>query len=308
MLAPVAYIVFNRPEATARSFAAIRSYRPKKLMIIADGARPGHPTDSETTAKVRSIVQDIDWPCDVVTNFSETNLGCRTRIETGLDWVFEQVESAIIIEDDCVPNDDFWPFCETLLEKYRDQDKVGGITGMNFQDGAHRGDAAYYFSKNLHVWGWATWRRVWKLHDKDMTFWPNWRRSKDWPQAAPDPAERLFWEEAFERVYRREINTWDYPLVATMRRKELLIATPNKNLVANIGFGSDSTHTRTQAEFATFPLGPLTHPTAVIDNPAADQYTFNHHYDGISLRKKLTKRRLRLMKWRIRWMLGLKSK
>jgi hypothetical protein len=260
------------------------------------------------SAEVRLIAQNVDWPCEVLTNFSDQNLGCRRRIETGLDWVFDQVDHAIIIEDDCVPNDDFWPYCEALLERYRDDIRIGAITGMNMQDSQPRGDAAYYFSKYLHVWGWATWRRVWNNHDATMAFWPHMRRSTQWRTSCTDPIERLFWEEAFERVAHGEVDTWDYPLVASFFHQELLTATPNSNLVANIGFGADSTHTIGSAEFKTAPLGPLAHPTQIDRNSEADAYTFEHHFGGAAMRNDYLKRQIRLLKWRLRWLLGLKAK
>ena len=308
MSAPVAFLIFNRPEATAQSFAAIRHYRPEKLLIVADGPRPGHQMDAARTEEARAIALNIDWPCEVLTNFSDTNLGCRRRIETGLDWVFNQVEEAIIIEDDCVPNEDFWPYCEALLERYRDEPKIGAITGINVQDGQDRGDSSYYFSHYLHIWGWATWRRVWKEHDATMAYWPEWKNTAHWRATFPDRAERLFWEEAFERVSHAEIDTWDYPLVASLRRLGLLAVTPNRNLVANIGFSADATHTNRQAEFKTAPLGPLTHPKQITAHLEADAYTFEHHCGGTLIRRHYFKRRWRLMKWRLRWLLGRKSK
>ena len=144
---PIVFIVFNRPRHTRKSFEAIRFQRPKQLFIVADGPRKAHPTDDENCLQVREIVAKIDWPCDVHRNYVEQNLGCKQRVNSGLDWVFTLVERAIILEDDCLPNPDFFSFCETLLERYQDNEQIMTITGNNFQNGHQRGDADYYFSK-----------------------------------------------------------------------------------------------------------------------------------------------------------------
>ena len=144
---PIAYIVFNRPRHTERSFAILRKQQPSQLFIISDGPRIEHPTDAERCAEVRAIVERVDWPCEVYRHYAESNLGCKQRVSSGLDWVFAQVERAIILEDDCLPHPDFFEFCENLLDRYANDSRVWVISGDNFQNGHRRGRAAYYFSK-----------------------------------------------------------------------------------------------------------------------------------------------------------------
>jgi hypothetical protein len=292
---PIAYIIFNRPRHTRETFAAIREQRPAKLFIIADGPRLGHPTDADRCREVREIVEEIDWPCEVQRNYAEQNLGCKMRPKTGIDWVFEYVERAIILEDDCLPHPDFYDYCEELLERYKNDNRVMVVTGNNFQDGRRFGDAAYYFSKNNHVWGWATWRRAWLKNDSSIKFWPEFKNSQKWLDFFYDSTERKYWESIFNKVYAGEFETaWDYPWTASVWYHGGLTATPNVNLVTNIGFGPDGTHTvaeHDQEGLPVQPLGKLTHPEKIVQDRKADRYVFDYKFGGINqrLRTKLLK-------------------
>lgn len=283
MSAPIAYIVFNRPRHTRETFAAIRAQRPSQLFLIADGPRPGNSTDIERCREVREIVDQIDWPCKVHRNYADVNLGLKRRVSSGLNWVFAQVECAIVLEDDCLPHPDFFGFCNTLLERYADDERVWVITGNNFQAGRRRGNSAYYFSKYNHCWGWASWRRAWQHYDGNLRFWETWRHSSDWANKMPDPVERAYWARIFDTVARGEIDSWAYPWTASVWYHGGLTATPNVNLVTNIGFGPDSTHTMAnedQPGIPTHPLGPLTHPRKVAQNRQADCFVFDNHFSG----------------------------
>ena len=240
---PIVYIIFNRPRHTRETFAVIEKLQPTSLLIIADGPRPGHPTDVQRCHEVREIVELINWPCEVHRNYADENLGCRHRVTTGLDWAFSIVDRAIILEDDCLPHSDFFVFCANLLEKYQHDERVFVVTGNNFQRGRKRGSASYYFSKYNHVWGWATWRRAWLKNSKQLSFWPEWKKSEEWKKHTPDRIERTYWNDIFDRMYRNEIDTWDYTWMASVWFHNGLTATPNVNLVTNIGFGPEATHT-----------------------------------------------------------------
>lgn len=153
---PVAFLIFNRPDTTRRVFAEIAKARPPKLLVVADGPRADHPDDVEKCAAVRAIIDGIDWDCKVLTNYSDINLGCKRRVSSGLDWVFDTVEEAIILEDDCLPHPAFFRFCEEMLNKYRDDKRIAMISGDNFQFGRKRTEYSYYFSRYPHIWGWAS--------------------------------------------------------------------------------------------------------------------------------------------------------
>ena len=140
---------------------AVRPARPARLLVVADGPRADRPGEAEACARTRAVLDRVDWPCEVETEFSPVNLGCRRRISSGIDWVFRRVEEAVILEDDCVPGDGFFRYCDAMLERHRGDERVMAVTGCNFQFGRRRGDASYYYSHFIHVWGWATWRRAW---------------------------------------------------------------------------------------------------------------------------------------------------
>ena len=284
----VLFLVFNRPDTTAQVFDAIRKARPPRFYVAADGPRANREGEAERVATVREIATAVDWPCEVKTLFREENLGCKSGVSGGITWFFDHEEQGIILEDDCLPHLDFFPFCETLLNRYADDERVSVITGNNFQDGRHRGDASYYFSKYNHCWGWATWRRAWQYYQGDLSFWPQWRTSADWPRLTPDPVERAYWGRIFERVRARAIDSWAYPWTGCVWYQGGLTATPNVNLVSNIGFGVDSTHTASAssplANMATVAIGAIEHPAAVVQDAEADRYVFDHTFGGRSLR------------------------
>ena len=307
---PIAYIVFNRPQHTERSFAVLRTQKPSQLFVIADGPRPGHPTDIERCEAVREVVANVDWPCEVYRKYANTNLGLKANVSQGLDWVFSKVERAIVLEDDCVAHSDFFRFCDDLLERYADDDRVSVITGNNFQNGLQRGDASYYFSKYNHCWGWASWRRAWRHYQGDIPFWPEWSQSVDWRKQTPDSVERLYWGKIFDQVRSKQIDSWAYPWTACVWRYGGLTATPNVNLVSNIGFGPDSSHTADSdsllSRMKTSAICSVHHPAVVLQDAVADRYVFDHVFGGRFLRfpqslLHLPRRAARFAYHRLKW-------
>ena len=285
---PVLFLVFNRPDTTAQVFEAIRKAQPPRLYVAADGPRPDRLGEAEKVAKVREIATAVDWPCEVKTLFREENLGCKKAVSSAITWFFEHEDQGIILEDDCLPHPDFFSFCENLLERYQDDDKVWVITGDNFQNGQKRGQASYYFSHCNHCWGWATWRRAWNHYQGDLPFWPEWKSSPAWIQKLPDRVERRYWSKIFDRVYGNQIDSWDYPWTACVWYHGGLTATPNVNLVSNIGFGSEATHTTSRnsspAVMRVESIGELHHPSLIKQHSDADYYAFNSHFGGKNLR------------------------
>ena len=275
---PVLFLIFNRPNTTRQVFEAIKRAKPIKLYVAADGPRQNRKGDAERVAEARQIVTAVDWPCDVKILFRDQNLGCKQAVSSAIDWFFENEEQGIILEDDCLPHPDFFGFCETLLNRYAHDEQVWVVTGDNFQDGQWRGDAPYYFSRYNHVWGWASWRRAWIKRDMNIDFWPKWKKSPEWKAWLPNQAERAYWSGIFDRVYRNKINSWAYPWTASVWFHGGLTATPNVNLVTNIGFGPDATHTllenSPQAMRKSEGIGVLATAQSVSHDFVADQYTF----------------------------------
>ncbi len=275
---PVAFIIFNRPDTTERVFAEIAKAKPHKLLIVGDGARADRTGEAEKVAAVRAIIKRVDWECEVLTNLSEANLGCKRRVSSGIDWVFEQVEEAIILEDDCLPDPTFFRFCQELLERYRNDQRIGVIGGVNFQLGNRRNDDSYYFSKYSHIWGWATWRDRWQnSYDVTMAKW-QWVSKEGWlADMLGNTCEVAYWQKIFERVYRGEIDTWDYQWVFANWVEGRMNILPAVNMISNIGFGGNATHTTGDSELANLARNsmvfPLTHPPGIFKNMQADRAT-----------------------------------
>ena len=268
---PVAFIIFNRPDTTERVFAEIAKAKPPKLLVVADGARTNKIGEAEKVAATRAIIQRVDWDCEVLTNFSEVNLGCKVRVSSGIDWIFEQVEEAIILEDDCLPDPTFFRFCQEMLERYRHDQRIGMISGDNFQFGQTRNNDSYYFSKYVHIWGWATWRDKWQnSYDVELKKWPTVSNGNYLVDILGNKKEAASWSKTFDSTYKGEIDTWDYQWVFANWLEGRVNVMPNVNLISNIGFGLDATHTIEKGVLSNMLvekiLFPITHPIGVFKN------------------------------------------
>jgi hypothetical protein len=282
----VLFLVFNRPDTTEQVFEAIRRAKPPRLYVAADGPRANREREAERASQVREIATAVDWPCEVKTLFRDENLGCKQAVSSGIDWFFENEEQGIILEDDCLPHPDFFTFCETLLNRYASDERVWVVTGDNFQDGQQRGDGSYYFSRYNHVWGWASWRRAWSKRDMEIKFWPKWKNSPEWKAWLPDSVERKYWAKIFDQMYRQEIDTWDYPWTASVWFHGGLTVTPNVNLVSNIGFGQEATHTKGDSTMSCMVTGGMKNiidPASLMHTMDADRYVFNKYFGGKQL-------------------------
>lgn len=272
---PVALIIFNRPESTSKVFTAIAKAKPKKLLIISDGPRPSRPGEEKLVKECRSIALSVDWECEVLTNFSESNLGCRDRVSSGLDWVFSQVGEAIILEDDCLPSDSFFPFASQLLEKYRNDKNVGSISGSNMPGYEYPTQNSYLFSKFPMIWGWATWARVWNNFEVEVPSWPQIKKAGLLSTILRTSKGRKFWIRALDGVHKKNIDTWDYQLSLSHWINGYLSVIPSRNMISNIGFGSEATHTvNPNSVYSNSPRGevvfPLSHPVGVRADEAHD--------------------------------------
>jgi hypothetical protein len=256
---PVVLLFFNRPDTTRLVMAQIRRVRPKTLYLVQDGARPDVPGEKALVEVARNVAENVDWACDVIRDYSEKNLGLRERVASGLDKVFSEVERAIILEDDCVANDSFFAFCHDMLDRYADDDRVGTVSGNNFLRGRFVSADSYFFSPDVRIWGWATWRRVWQDFSAEGL---RHRWSRD---------EAITVLEGFPSASRRKalvsmaansdtLNSWALPFVLHCQRRKYLSIVPEVNLVKNIGFGSGSTHTRFESFIVDIPTQPMEFP------------------------------------------------
>jgi hypothetical protein len=289
---PVTFLIFNRPDVTKIVFEAIRRAQPKKLFVVADG--PRNNDEAIKCEATRAIIDGVDWDCEVFKNYSEVNLGCRDRVSSGIEWVFSLVEEAIILEDDCLPSSSFFTFCETMLECYRDDRRIMMISGDNFQGGREQlpvsHSYSYYFSKYPHIWGWATWRRTWELYDVNMSSLQFFKDENMTYSISEDPVEIIFWLDAFEKVASGEIDTWDYQLVYTCFHQDGMSILPTVNLVSNIGFGPDATHTFVPSPWANVEakeIDEIDHPLFMMRDRDADLYTFENVFGGKYVRNQI---------------------
>lgn len=277
LLTPVVFIIFRRPQVTARVFEQIRLAQPKQLFVIADG--PRNEEEALRCQDARRITEQIDWDCEVFRDYSDVNLGCRRRVSSGLNWVFDQVEDAIVLEDDCLPGPSFFSFCQTLLDYYRNDTRIWMISGDNFQDGKIRGDGSYYFSRYPHCWGWATWKQAWKHYQDDLSDWPTFRDSGLLNSVFENSSEIKYWSQIFDAlVTQGKPDSWAYRWSYICWKNSGLTILPNQNLVTNIGFGQDSTNTSDYTKaLADLPLGDtikISHPSFLVRDFEADSYTF----------------------------------
>lgn len=274
---PVALIIFNRPESTRQVFEAIRAARPQQLFVIADAPRADRFDDIAKCAETRAIIENVDWDCEVFKNYADRNLGCGLRPASGLNWVFDRVETAIILEDDCLPHPTFFPYCTELLDRYQHDSRIMHISGNNFQFGRRRGAASYFYSRYTHHWGWATWRRAWQHFDYNLTEWENLRLT-NWLETILDtPAAVDNWRQIFDEVATTDkLHIWDYQWTFSCWQNEGLCILPQVDLVKNIGFNADGTHTLRHNQFANLPLRqmqfPLHHPLQVTRDIEADKF------------------------------------
>ncbi len=244
MNAAVALIFFNRPDTLKLVFEKVREARPPKLFLIQDGARENRPDDEKGVLACREIVENIDWDCEVHKNYSECNLGCGKRPSSGISWVLSQVESTIILEDDCVPDMSFFSYCDEMLERYKDDERICYISGLNHFEQWDFGGSSYGFAKGGAIWGWATWRRAWARYDYTVAGINNRYIEKLIQAELPQDTARIkTWKKTHKRVKNGEkISYWDIQWGFVKYAFNQLTIVPRYNLISNVGVGADSTH------------------------------------------------------------------
>lgn len=295
---PVLFLVFNRPDTSARVFEAIRQARPPRLYVAADGPRAGRPHEQERCEAVRRAATAVDWPCELVTLLREQNLGCKRAVSSAISWFFEHEPEGIVLEDDCLPDPTFFAYCDELLARYRDDPRVMCISGDNFISATWTPPESYYFSRYMHIWGWATWRRAWAYYDVDMREWRGGQGGDVAEWRPPGEARAAaHWRDLFDSVASGQIDTWDYQWTYACWRQGGLSCMPASNLISNIGFGEGATHTVSPesklANMAVVPLAlPLRHPADVQAQTEADRWTSEHVF-GIDERQTTPASRLR---------------
>ena len=234
-------------------------------------------------ASARQVVQSVDWECKVSTLFRETSLGCTMAVSSAIDWFFEHVDSGIILEDDCIPDPTFFRYCGELLDMYHEDDRIMSISGVNFVEGNGFATYSYYLSVYSLIWGWATWARAWRHYDGSLSRWPvlrttGWLRDVVGRGCATD-----HWSDVFQRAHSGSVDSWYHPWMYSCWVRRGLALLPETNLVSNIGFGEDATHTKIMnRRLANRPSAsmkfPLRHPPRVSHSRAQDRATFRARF------------------------------
>lgn len=292
---PILFLVFNRLETVKKVFSTIRKIQPQRLYIGADGPRADYAEESAQVETVRKyILEHIDWPCDVKTLFRERNLGCRKAVSEALAWFFNHEEEGIVLEDDCLPDMSFFPYAQTLLARYRHDTRIATISGDYFNGSSYRARHSYFFSRYPYCWGWASWRRTWDCYDAEMSQWPTLRET-DWLLAIGDGDRdfQQYWTQLFDGLYfKGSPDTWDIVFVFSCWAQSAISILPSRNLVSNIGFGENATHTtKVESKNSRIALEqlpfPLDHPSTVVRSYQADRWAHENLYKKLSWDKRV---------------------
>lgn len=259
----VLFLVFNRLDTTKQVFEAIRQARPPRLYVAADGARENKEGEDAKAQAVREyIMQNINWECEVKTLFRKTNFGCKMAVSGAIDWFFENEEMGIILEDDCLPSQSFFWFCEELLERYKDDNRIFLISGYNKQTKWQKDLNDYFFSQLGGIWGWASWRRAWNHYDINMLDIDKFIQANNFEKLLGTKLGKIRQKTIYESIIVNKMNTWDYQWAYARHKNSGLACVPSVSLIENIGFGEDATHTfgedtdNVKKQEIIFPLKP----------------------------------------------------
>ncbi len=274
-------LIFNRPETTAQVFDTVRTVRPSRLYVAADGPRENAREDYDRCARARAATEAIDWDCQVTRLYRDGNLGCRSAVNSALDWFFGHEDEGIILEDDCLPSTSFFPFAQRLLSLYRNNRRIAMIRGTNYLRDSLRVSESYVFSRYFSVWGWASWKRVWTMHDKAMSGWDAFRSQGRLRTYYPRRFMQKHVRDTFDLAASGNIDTWDIQFSFSCLVNDMLAVVPRLNLVSNIGLSG--THTTDDARNHFLPVftldtDALVHPPVVRPDPRYDDVFFRREF------------------------------
>jgi hypothetical protein len=274
---PILFILFANPDTASRVFEQIRKVQPKRLYVAADAPRTNRQGEELRCIKTRAIIEQVDWDCEVKTLFQDRNLGPETAISKAITWFFEQEEQGVILEHDCLPDLSFFPFCEELLNKYKEDTRIGHIGANCFLPAIIDDNISYDFCSMSHIWGWATWRRVWKNYDVNFSYWKQYKRNREKKNNLFNSLRERIYFSSFisDTLSKNKVNTWDAQWLFTLRTQNQLSIYPSVNMVTNIGIGDPhAVHTSKRDTKHIVPASaiefPLKHPQYVMRNKKLD--------------------------------------
>lgn len=282
MNSAVLFLTYRRFNTAEKVFSSIRQAQPPRLYFASNAPNPINLNEEGEVSKVRNLIELVDWPCELYTLFRDEHLSVKQSIPSAIDWFFEHEEMGIILEDDCLPDQSFYLYCDELLEKYKAEKNIMMISGNNFQrDTAYKD--SYYFSKYTHIWGWATWRSRWIEYDVHMTDYPSLKKNhflENYPYNGK--LANAYWNGIFDNTYANNIKTWDYQWLFLCWRKKKISIVPSVNLVHNIGFGVESENTMLELGVSVLPSSfmrfPMKHPKGIHINEKSDLFVEKYHY------------------------------
>jgi hypothetical protein len=284
----VAIFGFNRPDCLVQVFNRVREVKPTKLFLVLDAPRSNRLDDIPKWEACKKIFEGVDWACDVYRNYANENMGCRWRMTTGISWVFEHVEEAILLEDDCVPHIDFFPFCAELLERYRHDSRIGMIAGHQAHLSVVEHETSYYFDRFNTIWGWATWRRAWNTFDSKMDEWPKVRRTTKLKSVFVTKSLTQTFFDYFDAVYEGKVSSWATAWFLSCLRQGYLCIHPCVNLITNIGIVG--AHNSERCRFHFVPTEaiqfPLKHPADFIPSEE-DEAIMRRRYNRPHIAKRI---------------------
>ncbi len=243
---PILLIIFNRPDKVKKLIEVLSLVKPRKIYIAADGPRDNRLLDKVLCERTRELIKEINWQCDIKTNFQINNLGCKIHVSRAITWFFDNIESGIILEDDCIPTLPFFEYCEYYLRKYNNHHDIMHINGTTFLtkvDISHK-EALSHLSRYAHVWGWATWKRAWNKYDIYMKDLDEWVVTNNLIHICGRKKYVRFWINLFKHIRDKGIDTWDAQWQYTIFKNNGFVVMPHLNLIENIGFDIDATHTK----------------------------------------------------------------
>lgn len=282
---PILFLIFNRINTTQKVFEKIKKAKPKELYLASDGPRKTKAGEDEVVNNVRNwVLENVDWDCNIHTLFRETNLGCGKAVSQAITWFFENVEQGIILEDDILVSDSFFPYMEALLNHYKDNEHIMHITGHNPLTISKNGEASYYFSHNMHCWGWASWRRAWQKYSFNITNIHDFCKTRAFKNSFKMISARNEWECIFDMMEKHEIDTWDHQWNYCIQFNQGICINPCKNLITNIGFGADATHTCGEVTKLQdrFEINEIVHPKNI---KVIDKYCKKINIETLGIKK-----------------------
>ena len=299
---PVMICGFNRPDCLNQVFDRVREAKPSQLFLVLDAPREGRPDDVEKNNACKEIFKNIDWPCEVVRDYAEKNMGCRKRMASGITNVFKSVDRCIILEDDCVPHLSFFGFCDEMLKRYNGDSRIGSIVGFEEHPYLRKRECSYYFDRFPGCWGWATWRRAWELFDNSQRYWDVISSGEFLETIFRDKKQIKRITRWFDDSCSGKSNSWATQWWLTHIVQNLLAIHPSVNLITNIGYEGAHNAGKVRGVHDVSSNGisfPLKHPVFVMPD-VVDEAIMRSRYAQSSLLKRIVNKVLRVTRLNVK--------